>query len=56
MLESLKELKEENISEKWIKYLCKTNNKIANYERIDSLKEINSKSTYNYVVKNIGNS
>ena len=53
MLKALIDLKEENLNEKWIKYLCKTSNKNVNYERVDSLKKITNRNTYNYVMNTL---
>ena len=47
MIKALNQLKNEDLGEKWVKYLCKTKNKSANYERVESLKKITNRNTYN---------
>lgn len=53
MLDSIEILKRQDINEKWVKYLCQTKNKFINYERVDSLKKITNKNTYNYVMRTL---
>lgn len=53
MIESIKQLKNIDLNEKWVNYLYNTNRKVVNYERIDSLKNISFKESYNYVMRTL---
>ena len=53
MLKSLEQIKNIDLSQNWVKYLYNTKKKSVNFERIKSLKEINNKCTYNYVLKTL---
>lgn len=53
MLKSLEQIKSIDLTQNWVKYLYNTKKKSVNFERIKSLKEINTKCTYNYVLKTL---
>ena len=53
MLDSVVKLREMNTSIRWVDYLVNTNKKNVNYERINSIREIDNKNVYNYVLRTL---
>lgn len=53
MLKSIEQLTNLDFKEKWVCYLYNTNKRLVNYERVSRIKDLDSKLTYNYVLRTL---
>lgn len=52
-MSALQEIKEIDLSQKWISYIYNSDKRKINYERVNNLKSLNNKYVYSYVLKTL---
>ena len=52
-MKAIDELKKLDLSKNWIKYIYNSDKKKINYERVNSLKSLNNKYVFFYVLKTL---